>query len=113
VGLSISSVLPALLYIPSCQASSSALQCFGSGPSSALVQQSPFDPVLIQRIPNFPGAAKLSRSPPTCKSQSPEIRVSPFKIPGQVFISEVSVSLLWKGKYFVSRLVCYSHCKAV
>lgn len=71
---------------------SSFKQCFvvaGSGPSSAHVQQCPFDPVLIQCILNFPGAAKLSRSPPTCKSQSPEIRVSPFKITGQVFISEV------------------------
>lgn len=39
---------------------------------------------LIQHTPNFPGAVKLSKSPPTCKSQSPEIRVSPFKITGQV-----------------------------
>lgn len=67
----------------------------------------------MQHISSFPEAGKPGKSPPTCKTQSPEIRVSSFKITDQVSFLQFLFSMLWKRKYFVSRLVCFTHSKAV
>lgn len=67
------------------QASSSALQQLDQHQIQPMSSRVPLThSCLIQHISNFPGVVKLSKSPPTCKSQSPEIRVSPFKTTGQV-----------------------------